>query len=261
MSHAWGDPALRLMANHDLSQFAATEGSIEVFIAPERPPGAAHWIKSDPDSRTNFFLVREAFYDWSEEPSHLDIQLCTQRVEGGIDMNEAESVRRLEAAIKLIQFCWDYFGGGFTQSVFDKAGVNSFYYVDTSTGRDGSHPAAGFVPAIYEIAADEALVMGLRLSEGIDAGAIARRFGLESIVDWARVDRMVGLGHLSRNGERIAVTPGGRLLLEAILGEIAAPISEVSEPTPESPTQSVSRALSRAEQPLAAPVPAYSFPQ
>jgi len=109
--------------------------------------------------------------------------------------------------------------------------------------------------------ADEALVMGLRLSEGIDAGAIARRFGLESIVDWARVDRMVGIGHLSRNGERIAVTPGGRLLLEAILGEIAAPISEVSEPKPESPTQSVSRALSQAEPPLAAPVPAYSFPQ
>src|SRR5258705_8127367 len=71
-------------------------------------------------------------------------------------------------------------------------------------------------------AADEALVMGLRLSEGIDAGAIAQRFGLNSIVDWPRVDRLVDLGYLSRDGERIAVTPSGRLLLEAILGEIAA---------------------------------------
>src|SRR4051794_33038637 len=35
--------------------------------------------------------------------------------------------------------------------------------------------------------ADEALLMGLRLAEGIDAGAIARRFGLEEIVDWRKV--------------------------------------------------------------------------
>jgi oxygen-independent coproporphyrinogen-3 oxidase len=100
-------------------------------------------------------------------------------------------------------------------------------------------------------AADEALVMGMRLSEGIDAGAIAQRFGLTSIVDWPRVDRLVDLGYLSRDGERIAVTPSGRLLLEAILGEIAAtPISAVSEPLPES------RAQLAAEPPLAARVAA-----
>jgi oxygen-independent coproporphyrinogen-3 oxidase len=71
-------------------------------------------------------------------------------------------------------------------------------------------------------AADEALVMGLRLSEGIDAQAIAERFALPSIVDWSRVDRLVASGHLVRDGARIAVTAKGRLLLDAILGEIAA---------------------------------------
>jgi len=72
-------------------------------------------------------------------------------------------------------------------------------------------------------AADEALVMGLRLSEGIDAGAIAKRFGLDTIVDWSRVDRLAGSGHLRRSGTRIALTASGRLLLDHILGEIAAP--------------------------------------
>jgi putative oxygen-independent coproporphyrinogen III oxidase len=70
--------------------------------------------------------------------------------------------------------------------------------------------------------ADEALVMGLRLSEGIDAEAIARRFGLEEIVDGEKVDRLVASGHLVRNSARIAVTPAGRLLLDRILAEIAA---------------------------------------
>ena len=71
-------------------------------------------------------------------------------------------------------------------------------------------------------AADEALVMGLRLREGIDANVIARRFGRPAVVDWSRVERLVRSGHLSVDGARIALTPSGRLVLDHILGEIAA---------------------------------------
>ena len=70
-------------------------------------------------------------------------------------------------------------------------------------------------------AADEALVMGLRLAEGIDAGAIADRFGLGSIVDWGAVERLTRSGHLARSGSRIAATPAGRLVLDRILAEVA----------------------------------------
>jgi oxygen-independent coproporphyrinogen-3 oxidase len=75
--------------------------------------------------------------------------------------------------------------------------------------------------------ADEALVMGLRLTEGIDADAIAARFGLNTIVDWDRVDRLVASGHLTRDSGRIAPTASGRLLLDHILAEVSvdAPIS------------------------------------
>ena len=79
-------------------------------------------------------------------------------------------------------------------------------------------------------AADEALVMGLRLREGIDVEALAERFGLGPIVNWPKVDRLVASGHLTRTGSRIAPTPAGRLLLDYVLGEIAvtAPTSEAS---------------------------------
>ena len=70
-------------------------------------------------------------------------------------------------------------------------------------------------------ATDEALVMGLRLREGVDAQAIAERFGLEAIVDWRQVDRLVASGHLTRDRTRIALPPEGRLLLDHILGQIA----------------------------------------
>jgi oxygen-independent coproporphyrinogen-3 oxidase len=82
-------------------------------------------------------------------------------------------------------------------------------------------------------AADEALVMGLRLSEGLDLGAVASRFGLEAIVDWAKIDKLAASGHLTRDRNRIALTPAGRLLLDHILAEISAtpPTSAVAAET------------------------------
>ena len=70
-------------------------------------------------------------------------------------------------------------------------------------------------------AADEALVMGLRLSEGIDLQAMERRFG-KPVIDDTAVSRLVASGHLERDGSRIRTTPAGRLLLDRVLAEIAA---------------------------------------
>jgi oxygen-independent coproporphyrinogen-3 oxidase len=90
------------------------------------------------------------------------------------------------------------------------------------------HGISEEVPLSPPEAADEALVMGLRLREGVDAGAISRRFG-RRIVDWHRVDRLVDSGHLRRAGTHIALTSAGRLLLDHILGEIGAVESRSEE--------------------------------
>ncbi len=71
-------------------------------------------------------------------------------------------------------------------------------------------------------AAKEALVMGLRLAEGIDPGALARRIGVNRLVDQAAVDRLVSHGLIVRTGPRIATTESGRLVLDSILAEIVA---------------------------------------
>jgi putative oxygen-independent coproporphyrinogen III oxidase len=73
-----------------------------------------------------------------------------------------------------------------------------------------------------EEAASEALVMGLRLDEGIDPAALAKRIGVKALVDQRAVDRLVGHGLIERRGPRIATTDAGRLLLDSILAEIAA---------------------------------------
>jgi oxygen-independent coproporphyrinogen-3 oxidase len=71
-------------------------------------------------------------------------------------------------------------------------------------------------------AAHEALVMGLRLAEGIEPALLAEHLGVEQLVNDAAVDRLVAHGLLERDGPIIHTTAAGRLLLDSILAEIAA---------------------------------------
>ncbi len=90
-----------------------------------------------------------------------------------------------------------------------------------SAGRRNGHSISEEVALTPREAADEALVMGLRLSEGIDIAAIERRFGVP-VANRRRIERLVGSGHLVSERERVTATPAGRLLLDRILAEIAA---------------------------------------
>ncbi len=66
----------------------------------------------------------------------------------------------------------------------------------------------------------EALLMGLRLAEGVDLAAIADGRGVATIVEEAAIDRLAGHGLLARTGDRLRVTPAGMLLLDGILADI-----------------------------------------
>ncbi|MCP1468802.1 oxygen-independent coproporphyrinogen-3 oxidase [Sphingobium sp. OAS761] len=72
--------------------------------------------------------------------------------------------------------------------------------------------------------AREALLMGLRLTEGVDLARIAALSGIAptDLVDDRRIDQLVGLGLLHRRGVHLQVMAAGMLLLDAILPEIVA---------------------------------------
>ncbi|MBC2778246.1 radical SAM family heme chaperone HemW [Parasphingopyxis marina] len=63
----------------------------------------------------------------------------------------------------------------------------------------------------------EAVMMGLRLNEGIDRTALS-----QAVIDEANVDRLAALGLLHKQGSRIAATLPGRLVLNSLLAEIIA---------------------------------------
>ncbi|MGQ7829074.1 radical SAM family heme chaperone HemW [Altererythrobacter sp. Z27] len=70
--------------------------------------------------------------------------------------------------------------------------------------------------------ASEALLVGLRLAEGVDLAALATRFGIDraALVDAERLALHRELGLVRQDSERIALTPAGMPLLDALLGEI-----------------------------------------
>jgi putative oxygen-independent coproporphyrinogen III oxidase len=79
-------------------------------------------------------------------------------------------------------------------------------------------------PLSPEEQASEALLMGLRLREGVDLGRVASRSGIAraSLVKHDRVAKLEGHGLMEVKGDHLRVTPSGMLLLDHILGEIVA---------------------------------------
>lgn len=65
--------------------------------------------------------------------------------------------------------------------------------------------------------ASEALVMGLRLAEGVDLAHVASVAGGTAPIDWPQVARLAAQGLIAHEGDRLRVTEAGALLLDAIL--------------------------------------------
>lgn len=84
------------------------------------------------------------------------------------------------------------------------------------------HGIADELPLAVREQASEAMLMGLRLSEGIDLSALAARFWLaeESLCDPAKLRFYREQGLCWQRGTRIGVSDAGIALLDALLGEL-----------------------------------------
>ena len=70
--------------------------------------------------------------------------------------------------------------------------------------------------------ASEALVMGLRLREGVDLDYVATLAGGTAPIDWPAVERLSRQGMIAHERHRLRVTEAGALLLDSILPLVVA---------------------------------------
>lgn len=75
-----------------------------------------------------------------------------------------------------------------------------------------------------EVKATEALMMGLRLAEGVNLTALEKKTNLvtDQIIDLHQVEKLTALGLLEPSADRLMVTARGMPLLDAILPKIIA---------------------------------------
>ena len=73
-------------------------------------------------------------------------------------------------------------------------------------------------------AAEEALMMGLRLAEGIDPARFERTTGvaLDAALDAARLRRLIDGGFVQRDAAGLRATASGRRVLNAVIAQLAA---------------------------------------
>jgi oxygen-independent coproporphyrinogen-3 oxidase len=92
-----------------------------------------------------------------------------------------------------------------------------------AVSRDG-HAIKTERPLTPETRATEALLMGLRLAEGIDLARIAALSGvaLDQLIDHDAAAQLARLGFVSLDGDHLTVEPKGMVLLDAILPQLVA---------------------------------------
>jgi putative oxygen-independent coproporphyrinogen III oxidase len=88
-----------------------------------------------------------------------------------------------------------------------------------AVARNG-HGAQSETPLSSRERSTEALLMGLRLREGVDLARIREISGLMDIVDQAAIERLASHKLLTLDDDHLTVTEAGMLLLDSILAEV-----------------------------------------
>jgi len=142
-----------------------------------RPADCPNWIATDPTSPINTLILREAFYDWGSERR---AELSLEAEDGPMapaELSERELAARLDAAGRMLDFCFQAFSGGLTQEVLAAVGTNRFRLIDTSRDEHAANPSAGYVPAVYALAEDEALVVEVEAPRAATGTSISATSG------------------------------------------------------------------------------------
>lgn len=156
----WGDENVRNLGHFgfDDLQFDA-QGNYEIILSPKKEDG--NWIALDPSSRNNMLLIREASYDW-ENDTHctMFIECLDRTADDTVVIDEADMNRRLHDAARYLRYSGN-FAINTTQTVLKNAGgSNRFHIIDSSKSDvSGANKASVFFFMIYELQADEALII------------------------------------------------------------------------------------------------------
>lgn len=156
----WGDANQTNLGTWDFDDFKiGADGGFEIIASPRKHEG--NWIELDPAAPNITMMLREAWYDWSNEKGveiHID---CLDRdAREPVALSQAEVERRLRATGFLTKFSVDFFLKLVERTIDEGGGFNHFWAENMAEMKNvGGNPRAVYPKMIYEIAEDEALIL------------------------------------------------------------------------------------------------------
>jgi hypothetical protein len=180
----WGDPAMRELANVEVNDFTAPDGSIELFIGPEKLTDRD--LVVDASERNIVMNIREALEDWTtQEVTPLRIECVDEGDHGPFLYPEADLVDRLVRAAELVR--------GTTrrtirnhQRLLETAGEENRFFIDAPSAERAANSAnltQTMVNCIYRVEPGQSLIIETEMPD------TARYWGIQlGDVWWRTVD-------------------------------------------------------------------------
>jgi hypothetical protein len=140
--------------------------NFEVIASATKPEKGA-WIPLDPTSGSNMLRVREAYVDWEkDEGTTLHVEPIDDLAGKPLVLTEDEMIARLDGACRLMT----YTGANYNTAIFLEAlaagnGQENTFGLLHHPAESGAHPSAGYVAGVYNLRADEALIVEFRIPE------------------------------------------------------------------------------------------------
>jgi len=228
---------LDLIAGLAGQTFASWEESLDVLVESDVPHASVYMLEVDEDSR----LGREVLAGGARYHAELvpTDDVIAQMYERALERLEAAGIAHYEIsnfsrpgfASRHNMRYWErrpYLGLGLdASSALDAAGPEGYVLRATTSDDLKEYLAESTRPETAWLSPDrqfeEAWFLGLRLNAGVDLAALQAEFGGERMAPALEiVNRLTGEGLLVRDGERVFLTPRGRLLSNDVFQEFLA---------------------------------------
>jgi len=225
---------LDLIAGLAGQTFASWEESLDVLVESDVPHASVYMLEVDEDSR----LGREVLAGGARYHAELvpTDDVIAQMYERALERLEAAGIAHYEIsnfsrpgfASRHNMRYWErrpYLGLGLdASSALDAAGPEGYVLRATTSDDLKEYLAENTRPETAWLSSDrqfeEAWFLGLRLNAGVDLAALQAEFGGERMAPALEiVNRLTGEGLLVRDGERVFLTPRGRLLSNDVFQE------------------------------------------
>lgn len=149
--------------NYNFNDWCDADGNFEVILSAERQSG--HWLKLDPNSRSNHLMVREAFVDWErEDGTEMHIEPIDNKPARPLMDDETSVIARVDHAIQQLTYVSEQYNEKiFLKTLGSCGNVPNTFAPLIHAADSGAHMGAHYVAGVFDLQPDEALVFEFQI--------------------------------------------------------------------------------------------------